>query len=259
MIATPLGLLAAGTAWGEWGVEDFKNPKARQEMAAASQRGRAAGETPCRVGTARLDVDRADARLRAAVSQKPAARLHPFGDVRRRLILLAWLASGWLPRVCVRSRNPLDRGNSGLKQRPQGFSKETSPGWPTRSTTPRWPTTPRGAAAGCKRSTRARRSSASGCSSSPPSARGSLAAVFGRAARGGGAGARVARAAAHAGEPGLGRRAGVHRVDRAARDFPDARRAARRAAGSGLDGHRARVARRRAAALRGRKPRRRSR
>ena len=36
MIATPLGLLAAGTAWGEWGPEDFEKPEARQEMAVAS-------------------------------------------------------------------------------------------------------------------------------------------------------------------------------------------------------------------------------
>ncbi len=36
MLATPLGLLAAGTAWGEWGVEDFAKPEVRQEMAAAS-------------------------------------------------------------------------------------------------------------------------------------------------------------------------------------------------------------------------------
>ena len=36
MIATPLGLLAGGTAWGEWGVEDFSKPEARQEMTAAS-------------------------------------------------------------------------------------------------------------------------------------------------------------------------------------------------------------------------------
>jgi cobalt/nickel transport system permease protein len=36
MILTPLGLLAAGTAWGEWGAEDFQDPKAREEIAAAS-------------------------------------------------------------------------------------------------------------------------------------------------------------------------------------------------------------------------------
>jgi len=37
MIATPLGLLAAGTAWGEWALDDFKNPAAREAIAAASR------------------------------------------------------------------------------------------------------------------------------------------------------------------------------------------------------------------------------
>lgn len=36
MIASPIGLLAAGTAWGEWGVEDFTKPEVRQEIAQAS-------------------------------------------------------------------------------------------------------------------------------------------------------------------------------------------------------------------------------
>ncbi len=36
MIASPLGLLAAGTAWGEWGVEAFQSADARAEIAAAS-------------------------------------------------------------------------------------------------------------------------------------------------------------------------------------------------------------------------------
>lgn len=36
MIASPLGLLAAGTAWGEWGVEDFGSAQARHEMLQAS-------------------------------------------------------------------------------------------------------------------------------------------------------------------------------------------------------------------------------
>lgn len=36
MILSPLGLLAAGTAWGEWGAEDFTNPAARQEILQAS-------------------------------------------------------------------------------------------------------------------------------------------------------------------------------------------------------------------------------
>jgi cobalt/nickel transport system permease protein len=37
MVLAPLGLLAAGKAWGEWSVRDFSNPAARQQMAAASR------------------------------------------------------------------------------------------------------------------------------------------------------------------------------------------------------------------------------
>ena len=36
MILTPLGLLAAGTAWGEWGANDFANPEMRQQITDAS-------------------------------------------------------------------------------------------------------------------------------------------------------------------------------------------------------------------------------
>jgi cobalt/nickel transport system permease protein len=36
MILSPIGLLAAGSAWGEWGVEDFANAEVRQEILRAS-------------------------------------------------------------------------------------------------------------------------------------------------------------------------------------------------------------------------------
>ncbi len=36
MILTPLGILAAGSAWGEWVASDFSNPAARKQIAAAS-------------------------------------------------------------------------------------------------------------------------------------------------------------------------------------------------------------------------------
>ena len=36
MILSPLGLLVEGTAWGEWGVEDFANTETRQEISSAS-------------------------------------------------------------------------------------------------------------------------------------------------------------------------------------------------------------------------------
>ncbi len=36
MVLAPLGILAAGTAWGEWAAEDFSDPAIRQEIADAS-------------------------------------------------------------------------------------------------------------------------------------------------------------------------------------------------------------------------------
>lgn len=45
MIITPLGLLAAGTAWGEWSAQDFSDPASREQIAAASH-GAAAPTAP---------------------------------------------------------------------------------------------------------------------------------------------------------------------------------------------------------------------
>jgi cobalt/nickel transport system permease protein len=36
MILTPLGILATGTAWGEWMASDFASPSAREQIAASS-------------------------------------------------------------------------------------------------------------------------------------------------------------------------------------------------------------------------------
>jgi cobalt/nickel transport system permease protein len=36
MLLTPLGILAAGRAWGEWGAKDFSDPQLRQQVTAAS-------------------------------------------------------------------------------------------------------------------------------------------------------------------------------------------------------------------------------
>jgi cobalt/nickel transport system permease protein len=36
MLLTPLGILSAGTAWGEWGARDFSDPQMRQQITAAS-------------------------------------------------------------------------------------------------------------------------------------------------------------------------------------------------------------------------------
>jgi cobalt/nickel transport system permease protein len=37
LVLTPLGILAAGTAWGEWSARDFSSPQTRQMIAAASK------------------------------------------------------------------------------------------------------------------------------------------------------------------------------------------------------------------------------
>jgi cobalt/nickel transport system permease protein len=52
MLLTPLGILAAGTAWGEWGAKDFSDPQIRQQMAAASSNVAPPSEQP--QGLARL-------------------------------------------------------------------------------------------------------------------------------------------------------------------------------------------------------------
>lgn len=52
MILTPLGLLAAGTAWGEWSAQDFADPAAREQIIIASNNQVAPAEPPA--GLARL-------------------------------------------------------------------------------------------------------------------------------------------------------------------------------------------------------------
>jgi cobalt/nickel transport system permease protein len=37
LLLTPVGVLAVGTAWGEWSAQDFASPEVRQEMATASR------------------------------------------------------------------------------------------------------------------------------------------------------------------------------------------------------------------------------
>jgi cobalt/nickel transport system permease protein len=46
MVLSPLGLVAAGTAWGEWAAEDYTNPQVRQEITAASGHHPAPTQTP---------------------------------------------------------------------------------------------------------------------------------------------------------------------------------------------------------------------
>lgn len=52
MVLTPLGLLAAGSAWGEWSAADFSDPAARAQIAAVSNSAALPGNVPA--GLARL-------------------------------------------------------------------------------------------------------------------------------------------------------------------------------------------------------------
>lgn len=52
LLATPLGLVAAGTAWGEWSADDFADPASRSEIARASLGAEPPAATP--EGLARL-------------------------------------------------------------------------------------------------------------------------------------------------------------------------------------------------------------
>jgi cobalt/nickel transport system permease protein len=95
MVLTPLGILAAGSAWGEWSPEDFANSASRQQMAAAS-----ASQLPPAVAPAGLQ------RL-ASFWTAPMPRYAPpflksttFGYMLSAvsgtgLILLVFLLAGW--------------------------------------------------------------------------------------------------------------------------------------------------------------------
>jgi cobalt/nickel transport system permease protein len=105
MILTPLGLLTAGSAWGEWSVADFKNPGARAQMAAASHHIAPPSEPPrgleklASLWTAPFP-DYAPTFLKSA----------PFGYILSAmlgvgLILTICLLSGWLFRLFTRREN----------------------------------------------------------------------------------------------------------------------------------------------------------
>ena len=95
MVATPLGLLAAGTAWGEWGVEDFGKAEARQQIAIAS--GQVAPPAAAPAGLEKLAAlwtapmpDYAPAFLKSRPLGYGLSAMFGVGS-----ILLLWLAAGW--------------------------------------------------------------------------------------------------------------------------------------------------------------------
>ncbi len=99
MLLTPLGILAAGTAWGEWGAKDFSDPAMRHQIAAVS--GNVAPPSQQPQGLARLSS------LWSAPFPQyapPFVRRLAFGYVMSAVfgsglilgffLLIAWIASG---------------------------------------------------------------------------------------------------------------------------------------------------------------------
>jgi cobalt/nickel transport system permease protein len=95
MLATPLGLLAAGSAWGEWSAEDFKNPEMRQEIAIAShhmappERPPAGFERLSSIWTAPMP-DYAPRFLKSEQLGYICSAMFGTG-----LVMLAWMGLGW--------------------------------------------------------------------------------------------------------------------------------------------------------------------
>jgi len=98
MILTPLGLLTAGTAWGEWSADDFADPAVREQIAAAS--GNQAPPTAPPEGLARLaDIwtspipDYAPAFMNSAEFGYILSAMFGTG-----IIILVFLIIGWITR-----------------------------------------------------------------------------------------------------------------------------------------------------------------
>ena len=106
MVLSPLGLLAAGTAWGEWAPEDFNSPQARQDIQAGSLNAQAPQQAPAgleqlsSVWTAPIP-DYAPAFMQSEAFGYILSAVFGTG-----LIMLAFFAISWLARLLRGGRDP---------------------------------------------------------------------------------------------------------------------------------------------------------
>jgi cobalt/nickel transport system permease protein len=96
LILTPLGILAVGSAWGEWSPEDFSNPDTRPRIAIASQNYAPPAQAP--VGLQRLASFWTAPIPRYAPSflKSPAFGYVLSGIAGAGLIILVVVSTGWL-------------------------------------------------------------------------------------------------------------------------------------------------------------------
>jgi cobalt/nickel transport system permease protein len=99
MLLTPLGILAAGTAWGEWGTRDFSDPQMRQQIAASS--GNIAPPSQQPQGLARLSSlwsapfpQYAPPFLRRPAFGYVMSAVFGSGLILGSFLLIAWMAGG---------------------------------------------------------------------------------------------------------------------------------------------------------------------
>ncbi len=104
LVLTPLGILAGGTAWGEWSTRDFSRPETRQRIAAASQDQAPPAQPPrglarlCSVWTAPFP------QYAPALVRRPAVGYTLSAMFGSGVIILICLVGGWL---ASRGRRPL--------------------------------------------------------------------------------------------------------------------------------------------------------
>ena len=105
MVVSPLGLLAAGTAWGEWGAGDFANPAMRQQIETAS------GQAP--PAQAPQGLERLSALWNAPLSGYAPSFISSAelgyilsAVVGTGLIILAFFLISWIARILRRGREP---------------------------------------------------------------------------------------------------------------------------------------------------------
>ncbi len=94
LVLTPLGILAAGSAWGEWMASDYSNPAARTQIAAASLQQAPPSRAP--EGLARL----------SAVWTAPFARYAPpyVRNASFGYMLSAMFGAGLIVLICMAAR-----------------------------------------------------------------------------------------------------------------------------------------------------------
>ncbi len=103
LILTPLGILVAGKAWGEWSPVDFTTPQAREQIAAASSNSPLPASTPAGLEQLASFWTSPMPRYAPAFLHSAAFGYMLSAAVGTGLVVFATLFAGWLIRARVKS------------------------------------------------------------------------------------------------------------------------------------------------------------